>query len=229
MWAVTKFLLSDSFKIGAIIIIWTAICLFMFTPFSRYVTEKLLERSIVLADTSVPTVLTEIKEDNAFASANTRAFVYQDNSQAITSKSSTRDGRAVVMHAFLIEYNSPLAPYSDVIIAEADKHNLDWRILVSISGVESRFCKVYPAGTYNGWGWRGGPGGTWQQFDGWEHAIKHLSTRLALGYHRPDNPFEIEATYCPPCGATGQHNWARAVSMYMSKLSEMLENYKLSK
>jgi len=228
MWILQKLIFSEYFKVLSIITIWVIVCLFLFTPFSKIVTEKVLEQSIVLADSNFPYTLTPINETTtATYGTDGRAFVYQDSSVAITSQSSTKEGRAVVMQKFLLEKNSPLAPHAELIISEADKYGLDWRILVSISGVESRFCKVYPAGTFNGWGWKGGPGGAWQQFDNWEHSIRHLTARLALGYNRPTNPFLIESVYCPPCGATGQHYWARAVAMYMEDLSQMLENYRV--
>jgi hypothetical protein len=152
--------------------------------------------------------------------------VFQNNSVEITSQSTLTDARIIAMRKFLLEQNSPLMPHAELIVTEADKYGLDWRIVVAISGVESRFCRIYPAGTFNGWGWKGGPGGAWQEFGSWENGIKHLTARLALGYNRLNDPYIIEPVYCPPCAASG-NNWARAVSGFMWQLDQQLEKSKL--
>jgi len=69
------------------------------------------------------------------------------------------DPRIIAMRKFLSDYNSPMYPYADIFVIEADKTGLDWRLVASISGVESAFGNVIPLETNNAWGWRGGPGG----------------------------------------------------------------------
>lgn len=139
---------------------------------------------------------------------------------------STKDPRIVALEKFLKDHKSPMAPYADLIVKEADKYGMDWRIVVAISGIESNFGTITPANSHNAWGWRGGPGGAYSEFKDWPSAIKHISERLAKGYGKDIDPYAIESTYCPPCGATGQHYWARAVKAYMNQISNYLEKIK---
>src|SRR5258706_9253508 len=63
------------------------------------------------------------------------------------------DVRVTRLHSFLQSYDSPLADEAKTFIQEADKNNLDWKLVAAISGVESTFGKQIPPGSYNGWGW----------------------------------------------------------------------------
>ena len=132
------------------------------------------------------------------------------------------DSRVLAVEMLLQQFNSPMLPYAEVFVREADKNGSDWRLLVSISGVESGFGRIIPKDTFNGWGWKGGPNGTFSKFESWDHAITHITNRLAEGYGKNITPMRMESTYCPPCGATGMHVWARGVENYMY----MLDYYK---
>ena len=56
----------------------------------------------------------------------------------------TIDPRVMAMSKFLSDYHSPMAQYSSVFVTEADKYGLDWRLVASISGVESAFGNIVP-------------------------------------------------------------------------------------
>lgn len=212
-----------------IILIWTIIGVFIFSPLTIFVTEGILEQSSVNAVTNTDYTLSKI-DANAYSNVidaedlQNKAFL--SSSQQISSQSSITDGRAVALRKFLLKQNSPLMPYANLIVSEADRNGLDWRLLVSISGVESRFCKVLPFGSFNGWGWRGGPGGDWQRFGSYDYAVRYLTERLAVGYGTHLTPYDIEPTYCPPCYQS--HNWARAVTQFMRQINQELENSKVS-
>ncbi|MFA5633753.1 MAG: hypothetical protein WCY00_02140 [Candidatus Dojkabacteria bacterium] len=138
----------------------------------------------------------------------------------------TLDSRILAMNKFLTDYQSPMANYADVFVSEADRHGLDWRLIASISGVESAFGNLIPRGTHNGWGWRGrnrNPAG-WSIFESWEEAISHITERMALGYGTDLTPYDIESTYCPPCGETGLHLWANGVTRFMNELEYYADN-----
>ena len=137
-----------------------------------------------------------------------------------------KDPRVLAMSEFLSDYNSPMQPFAQTIIDEADKYGLDWRLVVSISGVESAFGNLIPAGTNNGWGWRGinkNEDG-WSVFPSWEESIAHVTERISIGYGRDLTPFDMEATYCPPCGRNPAHAWANGVTRYMNELDYYLNN-----
>jgi hypothetical protein len=137
-----------------------------------------------------------------------------------------KDPRVLAMSEFLADYNSPMQPYAEVFITEADRYGLDWRLVASISGVESAFGNIYPSGTYNGWGWRGinkNPDG-WSIFSSWEDSITHITERISLGYGVDITPFSMEATYCPPCGRNPAHAWANGVTRFMNELQYYVDN-----
>ena len=137
-----------------------------------------------------------------------------------------KDPRILAMSEFLADYNSPMQPYAEVFVLEADKHGLDWRLLASISGVESAFGNLIPSGSNNGWGWRGINGNDrgWSMFDSWPDAISHITERMARGYGTTLTPFDIEPTYCPPCGRNPAHVWAHGVTRYMNELKYYVDN-----
>ncbi len=133
------------------------------------------------------------------------------------------DPRIVAMRKFLLDYNSPMYPYADVFVTEADKYGLDWRLVASISGVESAFGNMTPYQSNNAWGWRGGPGGDWSRWPSWKEGIETVTRGLAQGYGTHLTPFQIESTYCPPCGRDPNHPWAWGVHNYMNELDHYVE------
>lgn len=140
----------------------------------------------------------------------------------------TEDPRVIAMQKFLFNYDSPMYPYSRTFIIEADKYGLDWRLVASISGVESVFGNIIPKGTHNAWGWRGinkNPEG-WSQFESWNAGIAEITRGLAQGYGIDLSPFQIEPYYCPPCGLNPAHAWANGVTRYMRELKYYADNLK---
>jgi len=137
-----------------------------------------------------------------------------------------KDPRVLAMSNFLGDYNSPMQPYAQIFVIEADKYGLDWRLIASISGVESAFGNLIPSGSNNGWGWRGinGNANGWSMFENWEEAITYITERMAVGYGITRTPFDIESTYCPPCGANPAHLWANGVTRYMNELQYYVNN-----
>jgi hypothetical protein len=136
------------------------------------------------------------------------------------------DPRILAMNKFLHDYQSPMTKHAELFITEADKHGLDWRLIVSISGVESAFGNLIPQGSNNAWGWRGinkNEDG-WSMFETWDEAIIHITERMAEGYGTDLTPYDIESIYCPPCGETGLHLWANGVTRFMNELEYYVNN-----
>lgn len=169
-------------------------------------------------------VLTPVFDVNVYAGEY--SLLSSDQKLNITSNTEiqTSDPRVLAMSKFLTDYHSPMTPYAEVFITEADKYGLDWRLVASVSGVESAFGNLIPLGTNNGWGWRGGPGGDWSHFTTWADGIKEITRGLAEGYGVNMTPFQIEPIYCPPCGANPAHAWANGVTNFMYELEYYLDN-----
>ena len=136
----------------------------------------------------------------------------------------TSDTRVVAINRFLVDHGSPMAPYAETFVAAADDSGLDWRLIVSIAGVESAFGRLIPYNSYNAWGWRGGPGGDFSNFTSWIDGIQYVTSQVAEGYGRDIDVFTMEPIYCPPCGENPQHAWANGVTNYMQQLSSYRSN-----
>ena len=126
------------------------------------------------------------------------------------------DNRAKILKNFLDKYNSPLSPYSNIFIKNADNYDLDWKLVASISGVESTFGKHIPYNSYNGWGW-GIYGDNVIYFSSWEEGIETVSKGIRENYinkWKAANVYEIGRIYA------ASPRWASNVTYFMEKISE---------
>ena len=85
------------------------------------------------------------------------------------------------VRTFLTKYNSPLTPYSDVIVDEAYIYGIDYKVITSIAGVESTFCKFpAPDAKYNCWGWTSTTAPShFYRFTSYREAISYITEKLA--------------------------------------------------
>ena len=126
------------------------------------------------------------------------------------------DNRVEVLEGFLLQYDSPLAPYANDFIKYADKYSLDWRLVASIAGLESTFGKHIPVNSYNGWGW-GVYGDNVIRFATWPDGIETISKGLRERYlkdRQESDPYFIGPTYA------ASPTWAQRVSYFMEKMEE---------
>ncbi len=131
------------------------------------------------------------------------------------------DKRVSHLQAFLRSYNSPLEKHAVTFIREADKHNLDWRLVVSIAGTESTFGKHIPPGSYNAWGW-GIPTGAQSGigFDNWNDGIATVTKGLKKNY------INKGAVSLPQIGRiyAASPVWASHVEYFMGKITNFIPN-----
>lgn len=136
---------------------------------------------------------------------------------ASPSAESQIDDRVVKIEAFLKKHNSPLVPHAKEFVIQADKHQLDWRLVVSIAGLESTFGKFIPYNSYNAWGW-GIPTG--QQsgigFQDWEDGIATVSKGLKTRY--VERGLTTPETMGPVYAASP--TWATRVRYFMNKIDD---------
>lgn len=140
------------------------------------------------------------------------------NFPTITATVETKDARVEIVRQYLASYNSPLTAYAQNIVDEADKYNLDWKLLPAIAQKESNLCRIIPYGSYNCWGW-GITSVSSLSFDSFPDGIEIVSRGLKEnyideGYITPD---QIMTKYTPssPNGV-----WAKDVRQFMSDISE---------
>jgi hypothetical protein len=125
------------------------------------------------------------------------------------------DARATIIRNYLEKENSPLAPYSDLIVEVSDKYGLDYRLLPAIAQKESGLCRVIPEGSHNCWGWGIHSKGT-LMFDSYPEALETVAKGLRENYI--DKGYvtaeQIMKKYAHPDSTT----WANGVNFYMDQL-----------
>ncbi len=128
------------------------------------------------------------------------------------------DGKAAIIQQYLARHHSPLAPYAQKIVDEAEKYDLDWRLTTAICMQESNCGKSIPFDSNNAWGWAIHSTYT-KYFETWETAIETVTKGLKTDYidRGLTTPYQIMTRYCPLSVAKGG-TWAKAVEYFMWEL-----------
>lgn len=134
----------------------------------------------------------------------------------------TKDSRAQRINSVFKEYNCPLEGLGEVFVYEADKYNIPWWLVASISFQESscgkRTPEVLGAESYNAWGWAV-YGDNVQMFDNWVRGIETVSEYMHTRFYSKGitEPCEIMATYTPP----SKGSWCEGVNFF----GEQIQGY----
>lgn len=125
------------------------------------------------------------------------------------------DARTEQIRQFFATYNSPLEPYADEVVKDADEYGLDYRLVPAIAMQESNLCKRIPAGSYNCWGF-GIYGKKITRFDNYADAINQVTKTLATKYKGQGlvTPDQIMTMYTP----SSNGSWAFGVNQFMEQL-----------
>lgn len=145
------------------------------------------------------------------------------NAQTIADESATiktgasADGfdyRVENLRNFLAKFDSPLVPYSQDFVDYADLYGLDYRLVPSISGVESTFGKQIPYKSYNAYGWVNGN----YSFKSWTDSINVVSSTLRTNYIDKGAASipKIARRYAPP-----STTWGSKVQYFESKIDTL--------
>jgi len=132
-----------------------------------------------------------------------------------------RDERAQILKAYLTKRNSPLVGSAATFVAEADKNQLDWRLVAAISGLESGFGKHIPYESYNGWGW-GVYGDNVRNFNSWDDAIITISEGLRVNYM---NKWKATDVYSIGKIYAASPTWAERVTYFINDIEKFEENW----
>lgn len=149
-------------------------------------------------------------------SANAAAYAALPTAENnLTGIAVPRDARVDLVKEFFTQYKSPLEPFAQDIVNEADKYNLDFRLLPAIAMQESNLCKKIKAGSNNCWGF-GIYGKTMTTFESYPQAITTVSKTLAKEYTGKGltTPREIMSKYTP----SNKGDWADSVEHFMGVL-----------
>lgn len=145
--------------------------------------------------------------------------VYAQSEQIINIEATPVDKKAQILKDYLAKYNSPLENNSQDFIDASDQYGLDWKLVVSISGVESTFGKHIPGG-YNGWGW-GVYGDNAIYFKSWREAIFTVSKGLREYYVNKGytEPYSMNKIYA------SSPNWGSNVTFFMRDIEKFAQTY----
>lgn len=124
------------------------------------------------------------------------------------------DYRTENLRRFLQKHGSPLAPFSQDFVTYADIYGLDYRLVPSISGVESTFGKQIPFNSYNAYGWANGN----HAFKSWPESIDTVSKTLRFKYidRGAVSVAQIARRYAPPSSS-----WGGKVKYFESKIDTL--------
>lgn len=165
------------------------------------------------SNASVPSQIVNQTGRNVTASAGT--------AQILGANIVAGDARGLLLANFLQNHSSPMTPYADLIVSEADKNGLDFRLVVAIAMCESNLGKRMPTSdSFNPFGiavYTGQLNG--KKFTGWEHAISWISQYLRQRfYDRGITDLKgIAATYAPPSVENG-YSWSNCVEQFMGTI-----------
>lgn len=131
------------------------------------------------------------------------------------------DARPLLLHDFLLRFDSPMANYADLIVQEADNNGIDYRMVVAIAMCESNLGKRMPSKkSHNAWGiavYTNEPSGA--VFNDWNYAIKWVSKYIRTNYKERGltGLKEIGAVWAPPSVEKG-YSWSNCVETFMQTI-----------
>lgn len=142
-------------------------------------------------------------------------------SQVLSASVVAGDARVLLVESFLNRHDSPMAPYASIIVSEADRFGLDFRLVPAIAMCESNAGKHMPKKSeYNFAGiavYTGQNKG--KAFDSWEHGIAWVSEYIKTRYYDIglDELVEMETKWAPPAVENG-HSWSNCVKSFQNQI-----------
>ena len=189
-----KIILSTSFFTFAPILLFISIIYFLFLSYNSKFHNGFIDRDSI--------------HNVAFTALPSAENVLGDS---IISK----DARMEIVRQFFAKYKSPLEPFAQNIVENADKYGLDYRLLPAIAMQESNLCQKIIANSHNCWGF-GIYGKTVTKFESYPEAIDTVTKTLANNYAAGglNTPEEIMKKYTP----SNNGAWAHSVNYFMDLL-----------
>ncbi len=143
-----------------------------------------------------------------------KAAEVKSNNMAYQIEYKTVD-RVAILENFFDKYNSPLKGNAETFVKVADEYGIDYKLLPSISCMESTCGKFLIEGSHNPFGW-GVYGNQYIAFENYDEAIQTVGEGLHKNYFSKglDTTYEIAPVYTPP----NSHNWYRGVSWFEKQI-----------
>ena len=151
-----------------------------------------------------------------------REDIVMTQNQTATIEPKEMDKRAKILADYFAKYNSPFEYHAQDFIDAADRYGVDWKLVPSISGVESTFGKQTYG--YNAWGW-GIYGDNRLNFNSWRNGIFTVTSGLKEGYIDKGltNPYTMNKKYA------ASPSWGWKVDFFMKDLESFVKDYEAEK
>lgn len=133
----------------------------------------------------------------------------------VESSVSSGDARPIIIKKYLEKYNSPMAPYADLIYQVSKDYGFEYYWIVAIAQQESNLCKKAPENSFNCWGYGIHKKGT-LRFESYELAIKSYAEYLKREYFDKglNTPDLIMKKYCP----SSNGSWSYGVQQFIDEM-----------
>jgi hypothetical protein len=142
-------------------------------------------------------------------------------SEVLSANVIAGDARTLLLESFFRKNNSPMEPYANLIVTQADTYGFDFRLVPAIAMCESNLGKRVPlkAG-FNPFGiavYTGSQSG--KNFDSWQNAIEWVSAYIHDRYYAQGitTLADIGAIWAPPSVSDG-NSWADCVGFFENKI-----------
>lgn len=136
---------------------------------------------------------------------------------ATTFSVKAEDAVPALVEEYLIQHNSPMAPYADSFILAARKNGIDPLLMLAIAQCESNLGKKMPPGCNNPFGWGIHSQGT-LCFANWHEGFETVANGLREKYFNEgmDSPEELMVRYTPPA-LEKEGSWAKCVQFFLAQ------------
>lgn len=142
-------------------------------------------------------------------------------SEVLSANVIAGDARTLLLESFFKKNSSPMTPYANLIVQQADKYGFDFRLLPAIAMCESNLGKRVPLKSgFNPFGiavYTGTQKG--KNFENWSGAIEWVSKYVYDRYFAQGITAleDIGAIWAPPSVANG-NSWANCVEFFENSI-----------
>jgi hypothetical protein len=173
----------------------------------------LLASSASWSHPTLPLSNTAPNENSVAASGGT--------SEVLSTNVIAGDARTFLLESFFKKNNSPMTPYANLIVEQADTYGFDFRLLPAIAMCESNLGKRVPLKSgFNPFGIAVyTESQTGKNFDSWQHAIEWVSKYLNDRYYAQgiSTLHDIGEIWAPPSADNGG-SWAYCVEYFENSI-----------
>jgi len=143
--------------------------------------------------------------------------------KVLGSSITSDDARSLIIERFIKRYrpDSPFLPLTDIIVQEADRNEIDFRLVPAIAMCESNLgIRIPSSKSFNAWGiavYTNTNKG--KHFEDWTSAIMWVSQFLREKFYAKGitDLKEIGSIWAPPSVANN-YSWTRCVQGFMDKM-----------